>query len=270
MKSTLRTTVVLLLYLPLFFVPLSSVAQAFPSLYFSESFASPGESLRIDLLADNFQNISTVQFAIRWDTTVLQLQAIKDLGFEPSPLLPSNFNEDLFSEGKLIFIELNENGLNIENGSALFGMDFRVVGLAGDSTILTFDNNVAIAEITQRLNDTTDLNITDSVGFNNQTVRVSTVNNLESSNLSSFNLRATPNPFPATTTISWEQQRAGEVNWTLINSLGQVMNRGSYVAPTGTQYIPVEMTNSLPAGSYYFNLQTDKKTITLKLLYVKP
>lgn len=268
MKSTHRTALTLYVYISILFSPSVLVAQPFPSLYFSEATAVAGETVRIDLLTDNFLNIGSVQFTITWDTSVLQLQAVKDLGFDPS--LPENFNEDLFEEGTLIFVEFNDQGLNIDNGNTLFAMDFEVVGAIGDSTTLAFSDAPSPPEFIQLDSDTTVLDITDSVQFQSRVITVSEVNSINEQLASTLQLTVAPNPFAEEARVSWYQRVSGPVSWMLTNELGQRINQGNYTASAGAQYITVRLAEAMPSGTYYFNLQTAKQTVSQKLLCIKP
>ncbi|MDO9549210.1 MAG: T9SS type A sorting domain-containing protein, partial [Candidatus Marinimicrobia bacterium] len=80
---------------------------------------------------------------------------------------------------------------------------------------------------------------------------------------------AFPNPFNASTKISWQLDKNGNYELAVFNILGQKIDViGSGYATAGS-YLKVWNASRFPSGVYFVQLQAENKVKTQKLMYLK-
>jgi len=77
-----------------------------------------------------------------------------------------------------------------------------------------------------------------------------------------------PNPFSNTTTIAYSLQQASTVKITVFNHLGEQVAFIQKEQSTGKQQVIWE-AKDLPSGMYYLLLQTEKESMTGKMMIVR-
>ncbi|MCE7934562.1 MAG: T9SS C-terminal target domain-containing protein [Chlorobi bacterium CHB2] len=96
--------------------------------------------------------------------------------------------------------------------------------------------------------------------------QTSSVDAPASRDLAAANLRAAPNPFGASTTITYRLESAGRINAVIFDLLGRPVRRlmSSEMADAGSHTISWDGTDEqgeeVPAGHYLCQLQTDNST----------
>jgi len=81
--------------------------------------------------------------------------------------------------------------------------------------------------------------------------------------------RAYPNPFNATTKLTWQLDKSGDYELAVFNMLGQKVEViGSGYADAGS-YTKIWNASRLPSGVYFVQLRSQNKQQTQKLMYLK-
>lgn len=109
----------------------------------SDGEANNGQNVTIDVTADQFQGLSTFQFKLTWDNTVMQYSSLTNITDGLSSYGPAQFG--LPSTGSLDANELTTSWINasgaqdLPSGTVLFSVVFEAVGADCATTELTFD-----------------------------------------------------------------------------------------------------------------------------------
>jgi len=124
-----------LLYV-LLLVSTSLSGQATDSLRFriDQERGAPGDTVRVCFAADGFRDIISMQFTLRWDTSVLSYVSLEP-GELPG-LSAASVAEPLAISGAmpLVWFDGQGDGVNLADGTQLFCLIFRVVGDPGDQS----------------------------------------------------------------------------------------------------------------------------------------
>ena len=124
----------------LFLNLISAVSQV--SIYTpNQSPVSTGQTLEIPILVKNFQNIVGIQFAVKWDSAVLDFVEVKSFNL---PLLTLNSNFGLLETGlgKLRFnwYDSPAGGTTRADGAHLFKISLKVIGANLTSSTIEIDS----------------------------------------------------------------------------------------------------------------------------------
>ena len=101
--------------------------------------ATCGQTVTVDISVLNFDSISGLQFSLGWDTAILQFASVGN--FNPAlQLSNSNFGTTQSANGFLGFAWTSNlpNGSNLANGAVMFSITFNIQGGANSGTNITF------------------------------------------------------------------------------------------------------------------------------------
>lgn len=107
----------------------------------SQSPVSTGQTLEIPILVKNFQNIIGIQFAVKWDSTVLDFVEVKSFNL-PALSLNSNFGLLETGLGNLRFnwYDSPSGGITKTDGDHLFKISLKVIGANLTSSFIKIDS----------------------------------------------------------------------------------------------------------------------------------
>jgi gliding motility-associated-like protein len=111
--------------------------------------AATNATVCLDITANGFSNILTLQHSINWNQNLLRFKEIK-LGANPINLqLASNFGVNSTTNGRLSFSweGANATAVTIPNNSVLYQLCFDVLGSAGQSAQVQFTSTPTPAEV---------------------------------------------------------------------------------------------------------------------------
>ncbi len=104
-----------------------------------------GETVSVPIIVSGFQEVTSAQFSLAWDRSVLQFLSTGD--FKLPGLGAGNFNTT--TEGKLAFAwnDFSGVGKDREDGTAIFTIQFKVVGANGMASTLSFMDSPTAREV---------------------------------------------------------------------------------------------------------------------------
>ncbi len=208
--------------------------------------ATQNSEVEVKLMARGFDNITSLDYTLQWDTTVIRF-----LRFEPPTnnflgLSAGNF-ESTTSPGKLVSTWFdNGNGKSVPDGSVIARFIFKVVGQIGRSTPIQFVNSPVPLQAYTR----TGLVQADTITGH---VTVSTINATEG--LTDYKINIFPNPVNDLLYIENVSEKTG-VQFYLLDALGsEVMhidlNKGDNMVKTG----------GLKSGIYFYRILSEGNSI---------
>jgi hypothetical protein len=100
-----------------------------------------------DVTTGSFKAILAMQFTISWDKNILAFSEVKN--FKLPNLGKDNFGTTFANEGKLTYLWIEDalQGVNLQDGTALFQICFQGIGKKGQSTDLILNGNPTPVEI---------------------------------------------------------------------------------------------------------------------------
>lgn len=96
--------------------------------------ARKGETLCLGVTAQDFTNLISMQYSIRWDPKVLRFEKVD--GFNLPWLSEDNFGMHITDEGIVTFVWIDNDlrGVSVNNGDEIYQLCFEVIGEAGQES----------------------------------------------------------------------------------------------------------------------------------------
>jgi len=182
-------------------------AQPTPSVTFqlSNHTNAPGDAVTARMTVGGFAQVTSVQFTLQWDPTVLRY--IGTGGFGLPGLGAGNFGTTLTNSGKLTFSwdDLSESGVTVADGTIIFTVSYVVTGSAGSTSPLALTGQPTSLEVA------VDLGLANLIPVDGQVQVVAPTSrySVDNTNLITINDYSPATPYPAAVMVS---NVAGEVS----------------------------------------------------------
>lgn len=113
----------------------------------SEETVAAGNQICVDVNAENFENILTMQYSIGWDDEILRFVEVKNFGLPG--LSAQNFGRPADHPDRLTlsWFEPNLAAVTIPDNSVLFSICFEAVGQSGAGSEVTLSGDPTVVEI---------------------------------------------------------------------------------------------------------------------------
>lgn len=254
----------LLLYFALllwFVVPLG----AQPTIFASQIDVDPNGIAEVKVMARDFDAIIGLQFAVEWDESVIEFITAKDFSL---PLAGSN-NFNISDSGRLR-IRWNGDAHNIDDNAVLFTIEFKVIGNPNDFTSVHFrddpnpNSTPFVIEAIDANSSIINLTFEDgSVSINGP---MSNTNALETIAILSQNA---PNPFDNQTLITIELNTTQDLEFVVLNTLGQEILKRTAKYTVGKHHIVIQNKDLPTAGIYIYKIRGEQGEISKKMFFIK-
>ncbi len=229
--------------------------------------AATGTIINPAFSVTNFNNVTSLQFVLRWDPTVLQFLAVNALNLDNLDI--SDFALTNAIDSGLIRVQYEAassfNGVSAADGTNLFRLRLKVIGDLGTGSGIKITENFPTAfEVTQVQPDSTILAYGieqsapyDTVVINNGFVAVGYVVATQEARANSvLPVLISPNPFNDQTSVAFHLETPSTVRMTLTDAVGRVVRSNDFPALDGDQSIQISAAG-LPAHcTYFLTLQT--------------
>ncbi len=123
-----------------------SMAQCNAKFTASSITGKTNDEVVVKYTVDNFTEIASLQWTIKFDKAVLQYLDIVDLDL-PDLTKSSSFNVTKASEGQITVTWNYQQGATKPNGAAIFGIKFKLIGADGKTSAVSFSNTPLKFEI---------------------------------------------------------------------------------------------------------------------------
>ena len=107
--------------------------------------AEPGETVAAEITVSNFLQVTSAQFTLAWDPTVLQYEGAGDFGL--GGVSEGSFGALLAQSGKLAFSWDDGLGVTLAEHSRLFTVTFKTIGPGGSASALALVDFVTPCEV---------------------------------------------------------------------------------------------------------------------------
>ncbi|MCF8245913.1 MAG: gliding motility-associated C-terminal domain-containing protein [Saprospiraceae bacterium] len=101
---------------------------------------TPGETVCVDLNVQDFNNITSMDFALSWNESILQLTGIQGLNL--NNLTMSNFDQTPANFGLLGLDWSAPTAVTLPDGTSIFTLCFKILGDPGECSTIEFDNTL--------------------------------------------------------------------------------------------------------------------------------
>ena len=215
----------------------------------------------------NFDSVTSLQFVLRWDTTVLQFQEVYALNL--NNLKMDDFGLLNTQDSGLIRFQYEASsslaGTSVPDGTEIFRLRFKVIGATGSGSGLQITESFPTAfEVTQVQPNSTILAYGiessapfDSVQITNGFVAVGyVVSTREPAAKTTLPIQISPNPFTDFTQIAFHLDQPSAVRMTLTDVAGRVVRTANWPESVGDQSIRISAAGLPVHSTYFLTLQT--------------
>ena len=248
------------------FLFLTTAATAQLELHASQVTINAEEQVQIDITVADFTEIVGLQFALEWDSTVIDLAGISNLGLPQ--LTPENININQAGSGLITMAWLDNSlaGVDLPDSSVIFSINYDVVGVAGDTSSIEFTSNDGMTVI-EAINTTEEVDV---VLFPGQVIIADEINSIEEISQNIFSVQPNfPNPFRESTIISANFAEPTVATLHIFDSDGKGIYTHQQRYSAGEHSIFITQDLFPQAGIYWYQLQTMTHSIAKPLLVIK-
>lgn len=209
-----------------------------------------GELVKIDVTADNFQNVFGTQFTLNFNADAMKFEGIQSGALTMDD---SNFNAARAQEGMVSMSWNNAQASTFDRNEVLFSITFRA------ATNGTTSRNVSLSsDITKSEAYTTDMEVMNvHMEFRNQSSEIA------------FDLyQNNPNPFTENTVIGFYLPAAAEATLTLYDVTGKTLKVISGQYGAGHHELKIGNQDNLTDGVIFYELESNGFKATKKMIYL--
>ena len=212
--------------------------------------ANKGDLVSIDFKVSDFDNVSGFQFTM--DHTDMKLEDITSDEIEISEA-----NISILDNDRMVVSWTNPNGQTLADDAVLFTASMQATQTNNLEEVIDINSQVINAEMYAGEN----LEI--------RSIELSTVRSVDTeSNDMLYN--NVPNPFNTNTTISFYLAERGTATVNILDVQGKVLKSTTSDYEAGKNFITLRKSDlNVASGVLYYQLKTDNKTMTKKMIIVE-
>lgn len=241
------------------------------SIFLTDATVQPGETFTVPVKAANYQSILSTQFFIRWDPTVLSFKNVVDL-HPPFDFVDHFGALSAQTQGTLAFAWFDTgslSGINIENDSSLFSIEFTAVGSYGEYSKIEFYEDPSDASTITEIVDTSYkaipyevIDATISLG--------ETVSTLFNSAPDKILIKPCyPNPFTHHTTLNFKLTQATTIHLNILDLQGKTVFEEQRYFGSGQHQLTLEKDVFGQPGIYFYHLTSPSFKVTQRLVFLE-
>jgi large repetitive protein len=205
-----------------------------------------GETFTMDLNTENATSLSGLQFTLKFNPAMVELKDINGLDID---LNDNNLGMTRINDGIITFSWNKDNSVDV---SQLLKLTFLAKQDGNTSDLLNINSALTKAEAYNQDLDVMNIAIRSVASENG------------------FDLyQNTPNPFSATTSISFTIPQASNVNFKIYDVTGKVLKLINKDYTAGTHTITIDKTQLGQSGVLYYQLKAGQNIATKKMVVIE-
>ena len=136
--------IVTILVAAMFFLVSATYSQASLTISPTTVTGNTGETVTVSLVVNDFTDIVSMQYGIKWDPAVIQFEAVEN--FNLTDLSANSFNSTDSPNGFLAvaWFDNAATGVSVPDGEAIFTMNFTVLGDASSGSQIVFEGRSSL------------------------------------------------------------------------------------------------------------------------------
>ena len=239
--------------------------QAQLALTISDITGEPDQTVEVDVSISGFSDITSMQFSVNWDSTVLDFVSVGVV----EDVLPAFTDKEIglveASSGaiRVAWFDNTISGISIPDGSKLFTLTFQLIGTEGTSSSITISDSPIVIEFTTLDGSMIDLaeveGGTISIPGTTSTTFFTAPNGMEL-------YQNEPNPFRNLTRIKAMLPIAEDVQFFIRDISGKIVYQNNFKSVEGENTIEIRSDLLVTSGTYYYTLQSEHYQLSRKLI----
>lgn len=221
----------------------------------------PNATIHLDLLVEDFEMITGVQFSLNWDPNVLEFVGVDNFGL-PGMSTEGNFGTLEADQGKLRFIWYQQEvtGVTLPDMSAIFSLWFKVTGTPNSKTEVMISDQPIVIEV---------VGVSGMLPYDVENGTVTVMNPNASTEVRSTDFilfQNSPNPFTDVTQVRFDLQTNTQTLISIYDQHGrEVFSQKGYYT-TGSHNITLYREQFGSAGTYLLVLKTSNGSAAMHLI----
>ena len=238
---------------------LASQLQAQLTTFFiSDVEAAPDQVVELDLSVADFRAVAAAQLSINWDPELLSFESVENLALGATT--DANFNLRQTDAGRLAYTFMDPalQGYDLEDGTILYSLRFKVLARAGEEALVSFTENPTRCLIGNGQG------IEMPASFQGATIRV--VPDLRETP-AEVQMMVQPNPFSVATQLHIQLDKAQAVQLRIFDLQGRVVVQRSLDLAVGHNRLSVAASDLPAAGTYLIEVSGDGLQLSQKVVF---
>ncbi len=238
------------------------------SLAVSDITGEQGQIVDVDISISGFTDISSMQFSVNWDSTVLDFRALENI----SDVLPD------FSEREIGLVETASGavrvawfdntlrGVTIPDNTRLLTLKFELIGTEGTNSAITITDSPIVIEFTNLAGEKVELS---AINGGVITIPDNTTSTTFLTAPNGVTLHQNePNPFKVATKIKAIFPTVSDVQFFITDIFGKIVHQNNFTSVQGENTIIIERSLLGVSGTYYYTLQSEHYQLSRKMILV--
>jgi hypothetical protein len=218
-----------------------------------------GDSVVVELRAKSQASLSTLQFTLSWNATLLSFGRVDTLGGLPPSAITDEFGMSNTASGKLTFVWISTSnaGFRVVDSIEIFKIVFKATGANGTSCPIQFVASPTPIKASNA--DLVSIAVTSqegSVKIGTTAIKEQTFNNLPKSGLRLEQNK--PNPFQNQTVIPFYLSESDNVVLAVFDLNGQKLLEKKAFFNAGSHEWLLNTEGVLQSGSYIYSVKTQR------------
>ncbi|MEM1118888.1 MAG: cohesin domain-containing protein [Bacteroidota bacterium] len=237
-------------------------------LVISDASGETGERVAVEVMVMGFSDVTSMQFSVNWDSTILRFESIDNL----TPELPG------FSEREIGLLDAPSgairvawfdnaiSGVSIPDSTALFTLQFEVIAETPANSNITISDEPIVIEFTDSNNSAIELSsvVEGAVTVGDQSTSITYLPAPNGMEL----YQNEPNPFRALTNITAIFPSTEPAQLQIADVTGKIVYQYRFQAVQGKNTIAIGSNLLNTPGTYYYTLKSDRYQLTRKMILI--
>lgn len=245
---------------------LSLTAQL--GLIISDVNAERGAVVEVDLMVSGFSDITSMQFSVNWDSTVLAFQAIEDI----SESLPGFTEKEIglveapSGAIRVAWFDNTIQGISVPDSTKLFTLKFEIISEVSVNSSIAITGDPIVIEFTDSNGATVELSSVEEgevvVPDNSTSVTYFPApNGMEL-------YQNEPNPFKSLTKIIAIFPSVASAQFFITDISGKIVYQNNFQSVQGENTIEIRSDLLNTPGTYYYTLQSEHYQLSRKMILI--
>lgn len=229
--------------------------------------APPGSFAVLPVTVTNFDSMEAMQYVVQWDPQVLSFFNVNNLNL-PGLIMDDFATQDV-QNGilRLTWVSPNaQSGTSVADGTAIFRIRFLLIGQENQGSSVIFNGVPPTDFELVKVGNPVGLTMDDCT-LNNGYVAIGfTLSTDWLDGLHTLPVTITPNPFPNSTTATFELDKSADVYLVLTDASGHPVFDRKMSLPAGRHGMDIASDRCRESGIYYLILRTADRSCVRPLV----
>ena len=235
------------------------------SLAVSDVAGEQGDVVEVGISISGFEEITSMQFSVNWDSTILDFRNIDNLtdmlnGFTEEEIGTLNAPAGAI---RVIWFDSSVQGVSLPDDTQLFTLQFEIIR-SGENSSISISNSPIVIEFSTADGSMVELAEVTG-GMVNLSDNTTSLSYVIAPNGMSLHQNE-PNPFSNTTNIKAIFPTVEDITFFVSDISGKVVYQNTFTSVQGENTISISRDILPVPGTYYYTVQSDRYQLSRKMI----